>query len=386
LTCARPGAALKFPPGALPQWNKNSPPILETPVKPSAPAARKKHHLTPLQNFWYFAMPSDALKRGKMQPLKLCSQGLLLGRTNDGNVFAMRNLCPHRSTPLHYGQFDGKEVQCHYHGWKFAPDGRCTLIPALCPPQEHFGDRIRNRTFPCRESQGGIWVFIGDRAEDQLPPVPAIPTIGDRTPQAYCAITYPLNSDQTAFTFFDPAHVAFVHTSPFIRRKSHTIRLKEKFMQPVPLGWEVKRHPVPPDNLFYRLFGKNATTGIQYILPGTRIEHVQGDKHWAISVATIGPITDEETVVHQSFYWTFPYLNPFKGLIRYLIDHFLNEDRIYGLKQREGLEQQVPFMLIGDADAQIQWFQRLRQAWLYAEAENVPFQNPLTAQTLKFRS
>ena len=358
----------------------------ETPVKRTFPGDRKTHSLQPLQNFWYFALPSAALSRGKMKAVKLCSQNLLLGRTSDGEVFAMRNLCPHRSTPLHHGQFDGQEIQCHYHGWKFAPDGRCTLIPALCPPQEHFGDRIRNRTWPCREAQGVIWVFIGDRDPDQLPDLPLVPEIGDHHPQAYCAITYPLNSDHTAFTFFDPAHVAFVHSSPLIRRRSHTIRHKLKEMSPTGLGWEVKRHPVPPDNLFYRLFGKNATTGIQYLLPGTRIEHVQGEKHWAISVATIAPVTDEETVVHQAFYWTFPYLAPIKGVIRYLINHFLNEDRIYALKQREGLEEQVPFMLIGDADAQIQWFQRLRQKWLCAEAEGIPFENPLTPQTLRFRS
>jgi hypothetical protein len=82
----------------------------------------------------------------------------------------------------------------------------------------------------------------------------------------------------------------------------------------VGLGWEVKRHPVPPDNYFYRLFGKNATTGIQYLLPGTRIERVLGEKYWAVSVATIAATTDEETVVHQAFYWNFPYLTPIRGV------------------------------------------------------------------------
>jgi len=367
--------------------NKHTVESGETPARQTpSPGARKPHSLRPLQNFWYFALPSAALARGKMKAIKLCSHSVLLGRTNDGKVFAMRDLCPHRSTPLHQGQFDGEEIQCHYHGWKFAPDGRCTLIPALCAPQEHFGDRIRNATFPCREAQGAIWVFIGDRDREHLPELPLVPDIGDAQPQAYCAIPYPLNCDHTAFTFFDPAHVAFVHSSPFIRRRSHTIRDKVKEMKPVGLGWEVKRHPVPPDNLFYKLFGKNATTGIQYLLPGTRIERVEGEKYWAVSVATIASTTDEETVVHQAFYWNFPYLSPIKGLIRYLINHFLHEDRIYAIKQREGLAAQVPFMLIGDADAQIRWFQELRQAWLYAEAEGIPFKNPLTAQTLRFRS
>ena len=104
-----------------------------------------------------------------------------------------------------------------------------------------------------------------------------------------------------------------------------------------------------------------------------------------VDLRSLRPL-DEETVVHQAFYWNFPYLTPIKGVIRYLINHFLHEDRVYAIKQREGLEAQVPFMLIGDADAQIRWFQSLRQAWLYAEAEGIPFENPITAQTLRFRS
>jgi len=311
--------------------------LISNPTSKQAASSRANpHHIPPLRNFWYFAMLGSDLKPGKMRPVTLLSQSVLLGRTTEGAVFAMRNLCPHRSTPLHHGKFDGKDVQCHYHGWKFGTDGRCTLIPALCGGQEHFGERIRNRTYPCREAQGGVWVFIGDKPEEQLPELPVVAEIGDAKPQVYCSVVYPLNGEHTAYSFFDPAHVAFVHSSPFIHRKSHTIRIKEKHFEPHGLGWRMRRHPVPPDNSFYKLFGKNATTGITYLLPGTRIEHVQGDKHWAISVATIAPITDDETVVHQAFYWTFPYLGLFKGLIRYLIRHFLTEDRKYALLQREG--------------------------------------------------
>lgn len=349
-------------------------------------SVRKPHHIPALKNFWYFSLPGSALKKGKMQHITLLGQSILLGRTTDGQVFAMRNLCPHRSTPLHHGKFDGREVQCRYHGWKFNATGQCTLIPSLLAPQEHYGDGIRNRTYPCREHQGGIWVFIGDRPESDLPPVPVVPGIGDVAPQAYCSLTYPLNGEHSAYTFFDPSHVAFVHSSPFIRRRSHSIKDKIKNYEPAPLGWRMERRPVPADNLFYRLFGRNATTEISYLLPGTRIEVIQGEKHSAISVATIAPISDQETVIHQAMYWTFPYLWPIRGLVRYLIHHFLSEDREYARQQLEGLQQQQPFMLIGDGDAQIRWFQQLRKAWLQSDADATPFVNPLKPETLRFRS
>ncbi|MDB6072541.1 MAG: aromatic ring-hydroxylating dioxygenase subunit alpha [Verrucomicrobiaceae bacterium] len=353
----------------------------------SLPAtARRPHHIPPLSNFWYFGLNGASLKPGKMQHITLMGQSVLLGRTNEGKVFAMRNLCPHRSTPLHHGQFDGKEVQCHYHGWRFAADGRCTAIPALCDEQARFGERVRNKTYPCREGQGVIWVFMGDKAEDDLPDLPLLPGIGDAKPQIYCQVTYPLNAEHTAYTFFDPAHVAFVHSSPFIHRKSHNIRAKVKEFAPVPFGWCMKRHTAPRENMFYRLFGKNVTTEITYLLPGTRIEHIAGDKHWLISVATVSPISDEETIVHQSTYWSFPWMSPAKGLLRYLIKHFLTEDREYAAKQREGLAFQQPFISMGDADAQIQWFQRLRQAWLQSGSGHQPFVNPLVEETLRFNS
>ena len=51
---------------------------------------------------------------------------LVLGRTSEGKAFAMRDSCPHRGIPLSYGHFDGKNLQCSYHGWEFdACSGRC---------------------------------------------------------------------------------------------------------------------------------------------------------------------------------------------------------------------------------------------------------------------
>ena len=353
----------------------------------STPApVRKQHFIPPLKNFWYFALYGPELLPGKMKPITLLGQSVLLGRTTEGKVFAMRNVCPHRSTPLHHGTFDGKDVQCLYHGWKFGADGKCNLIPALCGDQTHYGDRIRNKTYPCREVQGLIWVFMGDKDESTIPEAPSLEGVGENLPQIYFGISYPLNSEHTAYTFFDPAHVAFVHSSPFVHRKSHNIREKVKHFSPCDLGWCMERHAAPKENMLYRLFGKNVTTEITYTLPGTRIERIQGEKHWAVSIATITPISDTETIMQQAMYWSFKWMGPAKILIRYLMKHFLTEDREYGFMQGPGLEQNLPFMLIGDADVQIQWFQRLRQAWLQSDSGNLPFVNPVQAQTLRFKS
>src|SRR3954466_16177691 len=85
----------------------------------------------PLREAWYYALPGHRLKRGAMLAKTLLGEPLLIGRDAAGVPFALRDLCPHRGVPLSCGRFDGREVECCYHGWRFATDGRCTAIPSL---------------------------------------------------------------------------------------------------------------------------------------------------------------------------------------------------------------------------------------------------------------
>jgi len=66
---------------------------------------------------WYPAMRADELRAKKTAKAMLLGVPLLLGRKNDGKLFAMRDLCPHRGIPLSAGWFDGQSVTCKYHGW-----------------------------------------------------------------------------------------------------------------------------------------------------------------------------------------------------------------------------------------------------------------------------
>ena len=37
--------------------------------------------------------------------------------------------CPHRKAPLSSGEVVGNDIQCGYHGIRFAADGTCTHVP-----------------------------------------------------------------------------------------------------------------------------------------------------------------------------------------------------------------------------------------------------------------
>ncbi len=87
---------------------------------------------------------------------------LVLGRTADGRIFAMRDTCPHRGIPLSYGWFDGKQVTCKYHGWAFEPvSGQCREIPSLTSEDTLDCTRIFAAAFPCQERDGNV---VGVRA------------------------------------------------------------------------------------------------------------------------------------------------------------------------------------------------------------------------------
>ena len=89
---------------------------------------------------------------------------MLLGRTHKGEVYALRDICPHRAAPLSAGRLVEDTVECPYHGWRFRTDGACAAIPSLVDEQAMDTTRIRVRRYPAAESQGLVFVGPGDPA------------------------------------------------------------------------------------------------------------------------------------------------------------------------------------------------------------------------------
>jgi hypothetical protein len=71
-------------------WNDRTNNSLELPGSMSDlganPIPRKVHHRDVLWNFWYFTCASSNLKAGKMQPVTLADQSVLLDRTSEAEV------------------------------------------------------------------------------------------------------------------------------------------------------------------------------------------------------------------------------------------------------------------------------------------------------------
>jgi phenylpropionate dioxygenase-like ring-hydroxylating dioxygenase large terminal subunit len=339
-----------------------------------------------LRGAWYYAGPSAEIRRGTMTHKTLLGEPVLVGRDADGKVFALRDTCPHRGTLLSRGAFDGREVECPYHGWRFATDGRCTAIPSQTADQKPQPSDIRAVTYPAAETHGNVWIYVGDRG-DTLPPLPLLPDAG-MAPKLHVCLRFPCNIDLAVIGLMDPAHGAFVHKSALWRTR-HSIHEKQKSFSPAAgvLGWRMDRHPASSNSRAYRIFlGGRPETEITYTLPSTRVEYATTGRYSYTGLTACTPVTADITDVHHVMYWNAPGGALLRPLVRMFARRFLDQDRQAVLAMQEGLAFAPSTMLVRDADTQTRWYYRLKREWLAAQAENRPPVNGLTPAVLKWRS
>lgn len=343
-----------------------------------------------LRGFWYMAIPGAQLAPGKMANLRMLDEPVLVGRGKDGKVFALRDICPHRGVPLHYGSFDGEAITCSFHAWRFNRDGDCIDVPSMVDGQRIDMSKIRCGAYPCIEQQGIVWVYFardGEEPSGATEKPPLVPLFAeDKPPDTHVEATFPCSIDHTTFGLMDPAHVAYVHKSRWFRAKTGIVREKAKAFEPAPLGFKMASHQVPESQTFYKLLGSKVMAEISYSLPAIRIEELHGNKHNVVGMSVLTPITDEKTTFHQMFWTTIGWAKPLRPLMTALSRRFLNQDRDIALQQREGLLDEPKLMLINDANTQARWWMHLKDEWVNSGKEGRPFVNPVQPKTLRFKS
>ncbi len=346
-----------------------------------------------LRDLWYFGGPGESLKPGQMRHRVLVGEPILIGRAYSGKVFAIRDICPHRGTLLSAGQMitnetGASEVECPYHGWRFGASGTCSHIPSLVEGQDIDPARIKVRNYPAKEVQGNIWVYLAEdpaQAEEPVTTPPEMPGIGDTPPRLRESMTFSCDVDHAVIGLMDPAHGPFVHRAWWWRSES-SIHEKEKAFGPTHLGFAMRDHKPSSNSFLYRLLGGEVRTEITFQLPSVRIENIKAGKHHIVGLTTVTPITESQTEVTQTFYWTLPWVSLAKPLLRSFALTFLRQDRDAVDQQQVGLAFNPRLMLIDDADMQAKWYHRLKKEWVDCRAEKRPFTNPVTETKLRWRS
>lgn len=113
---------------------------------------------------WYVLERSRNIKPGRIHTIALGQRELVAYRKTGGAVVALDAQCPHLGAHLSQGRLAGEQVECAFHGWRWAPEGAC----AAAPGYETLPAR-RTRAYVTTERWGFVWAWIGHRAPYALP-------------------------------------------------------------------------------------------------------------------------------------------------------------------------------------------------------------------------
>ncbi|HXY23470.1 MAG TPA: aromatic ring-hydroxylating dioxygenase subunit alpha [Candidatus Acidoferrum sp.] len=344
-----------------------------------------------LWDFWYPAARSTEIRGGKLTKALLLEVPLVLGRTAEGRVFAMRDACPHRGIPLSYGRLDGSAVECSYHGWRFdACSGQCVEIPSLTSQDKLKVERIFAGHYPCEERDGYVWVYMngaGTRLPETIPEAPALAVFSEKYKIIHLACELPSHIDHGIIGLMDPAHGPFVHQSWFWRKRA-SIHEKAKQFEPIPNGFRMSPHSPSTNSAPYKLLkkmtGEPVTTVIDFVLPNLRTEIDRSGKMWFSSRATVTPVRRDLCRIDFVAAWNLPFP---VFLFRPFAKTFLRQDQETMIQQAEGLKHNPRLMLIDDADRQAKWYFALKANLLESRRTGAPMVHPMDGPvTLRWKS
>jgi phenylpropionate dioxygenase-like ring-hydroxylating dioxygenase large terminal subunit len=346
-----------------------------------------------LTDIWYFAALSADIRRGSLKRHEILGQPVMLGRSPDGELVALRDICPHRAAPLSAGRFvrePGGEasVECPYHGWRFGADGGCRAIPSLTEGQAFDLGRIRTGRFPVMESQGLVFIWMpgpGREAAEPSEPPPRFPGVVGGPPKLVLRLDLAAHIDHAVVGLMDPAHGPFVHQQWWWRSQA-SMHAKAKQFEPSEAGFTMVRHTPSANSRAYVLLGGRPETEITFRLPGLRWEHVTVGARQVLSLTCLTPLAEQATRITQILWSDHPIFSLAAPFIRAGAARFLKQDGDMVDLQNQGLKYDPGLIWVDDADRQARWYQALKREWAASLREGRAFANPVQSATLRWIS
>jgi len=204
-------------------------------------------------NCWYVVATSDEIGRSLLGRRAL-GRGLVLFRRGEGQVAVLDDRCPHRAAPLSMGTLDGDQVVCGYHGFTYAADGRCVLVPS----QRNVPYGAQVRSYPVQERPPFVWAWPGNPALSRgteppdLPPLrePGWAVLGGSLEMAVNYLLLHDNAlDRTHFPFVHPhrIHRGYVEDPPPLQIEvTETTVSYSRTFAPAPLAdWQEQATGLP---------------------------------------------------------------------------------------------------------------------------------------------
>ncbi|ODV41233.1 hypothetical protein AWV79_26755 [Cupriavidus sp. UYMMa02A] len=165
-----------------------------------------------LRQFWMPACLLDEIPDPGDGPVRvrLAGERLVAWRNAEGRVSLMAEACPHRGASLMLARDEGDGLRCVYHGWKIQHGGQVCEMPGE-PKESRMCGRVKNTSYPCVESGGLLWAYLGSGEPPALPHFPWMDL-----PAAHYIVRktiYNVNFVQSLEGSIDSAHSDFLHSA-----------------------------------------------------------------------------------------------------------------------------------------------------------------------------
>jgi phenylpropionate dioxygenase-like ring-hydroxylating dioxygenase large terminal subunit len=123
---------------------------------------------------WYAPAASSEVDRDLLA-VRAAGLPVVLYRSEAGSVVALEDRCAHRAYPLSAGELIGDAVRCGLCGFVYGADGQCVSVPTQ--PHVPYGAQVAS--YPVREADGLVWVWLGEPGRAALHRIPELPWLDD---------------------------------------------------------------------------------------------------------------------------------------------------------------------------------------------------------------
>src|ERR1700730_7972237 len=198
-----------------------------------------------LKNFWYVAAWDHELAEKPFGRI-LLNEPIVLYRDGNDAPVALEDRWPLRRLPLSMGKLveDGL-LQCHYHGLRFDPTGKCVRIPG----QKLIPSGAQARSYPTVERYRWVWIWMGDPALANPDTIPdyhflSSPDWGAKGVCFHVKANWQLIVDN----LLDLTHLAFVHETTIGNSavaENAEVKVKRAPNNVVVTRWMIDK-PAPP--------------------------------------------------------------------------------------------------------------------------------------------
>ena len=317
------------------------------------------------------------LRPGRMLHKTLLGEPVLIGRGRDGRVFALRDICPHRGIPLHYGRFDGETIACCYHGWRFDRAGACVEIPSLREGQEVDLGKIRCGPTLASSGKGLVWIYFpragpgGGSARAAGAAAHAGLLRRRRCPRPRSCSRFParpITPPSGSWTRPMPAS-CIPRGGSSTRRPSCARRRSNSSRASSASAWCAIR--------CRRRTSSTSCSGQQRrdrdLLSAAGAAHRGGARRPPQPSSASPRSRRSRTRPRRCTRYSGrrrPGWRCSSPLIKPFMHTFLDQDRQVVVKQREGLVHKPRLMLINDADTQARWWMRVKDEWIAAQSRS----------------